>query len=72
LVRLFGVRLRLSDPSQVHSFVGFLAVPQLTVNRLINNDIQIQPSSAAQSETHELLVQLMLQAWNAAHPDAEA
>lgn len=71
-IRLWRVRLRLSDPSRLPDFVAFLAVPQITLRRLENDEIEIRPSSAADSQYHEMLVDLMLRAWNAAHGDADA
>jgi len=66
------VRVRLSDSSRLSEFIGFLAVPQLTLRRLDNDEIEIQPNRDAQDERIDLLVELMLQAWNAAHVDSAA
>ena len=66
------VKVRLSDSSLVSEFVGFLAVPHLTLSRLENADIEIEPSRGAHGESIDMLVELMLDAWNEAHAAADA
>lgn len=66
------VIVRLSDSSLVSEFVGFLAVPDLTLSRLENDDIEIEPSRGAHGESIDMLVELMLEAWNEAHAAADA
>jgi len=66
------VRVRLSDSSRLSEFIGFLAVPQLTLRRLDNDEIEIQPNRDEQDQRTDLLVELMLQAWNAAHAETAA
>jgi len=67
-----GVRLRLSDPSRLPEFIGFLAVPAVTVHRLDDNDIEVEPSNERDSDKVAVLVELMLRAWNSEHGDGDA
>ena len=66
------VKVPLSDSSLVSEFVGFLGVPHLTLSRLENDDIEIEPSRGAHGESIDMLVELMLDAWNEAHAAADA
>ena len=66
------MKLRLSDPSLLAEFLTFLGVQEVSVTRLDNDDVEVVPTEDADDETHELLVDLMLRAWNAAHGEAQA
>ena len=65
------VKLRLSDPSLIPEFLTFLGVQEVSVTRLDNDDVEVLSNENADDETHEMLVDLMLRAWNAAHGEAQ-
>jgi hypothetical protein len=67
-----GVRLRLSDPSRLPEFIGFLAVPAVTVHGLDDNDIEVEPSGGRDGDKVEVIVELMLRAWNSEHGEGDA
>jgi hypothetical protein len=64
------MRVQLSNPSHMAEFVSFLTVPQIALTRVDNDVVEIQPTSAAYSETYKLFLHPFLRAWNREHGEA--
>ena len=64
------MRVRLLNRTRLSEFVGFLAAPQIALNLLGEDEIEILPTSVLSGESHEMFVYPILRAWNREHAEA--
>ena len=64
------MRLRIGGSEMVSQFVAFAALPGIAVRRIDEGTVELSVDAAEDEE--RIVADLMLAAWNAAHPDAPA